>query len=208
MTRKYPFKLLPLEYEENSFDPQFLSKEVFQFHRGKHHLGYINKLNSLLEGEYKKLQHLPLEEIITESRNLGLQNLFNNAGQTFNHDLYWQCLSPEKHDGRGTKLYSKIIDDYGSWTAFAEHFLQKSLQQFGSGWSWLCMASGKLEVITTSNADLPTGDHLPIMVCDLWEHAYYITFRNDRATYVQRTLEEFLNWPAMELRYLKSLSPK
>lgn len=201
--RLYPFSLLPLEYEEDRFDPSFFSKEVFQFHRGKHHLGYIAKLNALLESNYEELQFLTLKKLVLQTRHI--PEVFNNAGQTLNHDLFWASISPDKQTGQGTKLMEAISLQYGSWQNFVERFVEESMKCFGSGWTWLCSRDGKLEISATSNADSPIAEKTPIFTCDLWEHAYYITFRNDRAAYVKRMVNEFLNWRELEGTYLKSM---
>jgi superoxide dismutase, Fe-Mn family len=202
LDRCYPFALLPLDYAEESFDPTFLSKETFQFHRGKHHLGYINKLNALLENSYKEFQTSTLTGIVLKSKETNAEDLFNNAGQTLNHDLYWKSISPDKQTGEGTKLLENINLQYGSWENFVEFFVEKSMKRFGSGWSWLHLKDGGLEIITTGNADSPLDYGIPILTCDLWEHAYYINFRNDRAIYIKRMLNEFLNWRGLEEAYL------
>lgn len=202
--RCYPFALLPLDYKEESFDSTFLSREAFEFHRGKHHLGYINKLNALLESSYKEFQSLSLKNIILKSKEANAENLFNNSGQTLNHDLYWKSIAPDRQTGEGTKLLSSIISQYGSWQSFVELFVESSMKRFGSGWSWLHLKNGSLEIVTTENANSPIATSTPILACDLWEHAYYINFRNDRATYIKRMLNEFLNWRWLEERYLTS----
>jgi Fe-Mn family superoxide dismutase len=203
--RKYPFALLELQYKEDDFPQYFLTSEIFSYHRGKHHAGYINKLNGILSlEENADLRLINIEKLIEHSRKIKNPAIFNNAAQIWNHDFFWLCLSPTQRNKNENKLLNKILEEYNSWEHFVEIFTNASLGLFGSGWSWLVLAKGRLQVITTSNAELPLNtleSVFPIFTCDLWEHSYYIAFKNDRAKYVQTMLNEFLDWEMLNANY-------
>ena len=168
-----------------------LSSETINFHYGKHHVGYANTLNSLIKDT--EFENLSLEEIIVKSR--GTQpKIFNNASQLFNHNFYWKCLkvSASLPDG---KLKDMINSQFGDFEKFRQEYAAFAGTMFGSGWSWLVFENGKLKFLNTSNAENPIGsDAKPLCVIDLWEHAYYIDYRNNRAGYVEQVLNECINW--------------
>ncbi|MBS4068004.1 MAG: superoxide dismutase [Sulfurimonas sp.] len=180
-------ELPKLPFEENALVP-FLSAETMQYHYGKHHATYVNKLNELIKGtEFDKMS---LSSIIRDSEG----TIFNNAAQVFNHTFYWNSLSGSKSAPSG-KLLFKINSDFGSVEKLKEEFIKAGTTLFGSGWVWLVREpKGKLAVKQTSNAQTPLSANLiPLFVCDVWEHAYYIDYRNLRPKY----LEEFwnhINW--------------
>ena len=180
-------ELPKLPFEENALVP-FLSAETMQYHYGKHHATYVNKLNELIKGtEFDKMS---LSSIIRDSDG----TIFNNAAQVFNHTLYWNSLSSSKSAPSG-KLLFKINSDFGSVDKLKEEFIKAGTTLFGSGWVWLVREpKGKLALKQTSNAQTPLSSNLiPLFVCDVWEHAYYIDYRNLRPKY----LEEFwnhINW--------------
>ncbi len=180
-------ELPKLPFEENALAP-FLSAETMQYHYGKHHATYVNKLNELIKGtEFDKMS---LSSIIRDSDG----TIFNNAAQVFNHTFYWNSLSSSKSAPSG-KLLFKINSDFGSVEKLKEEFIKAGTTLFGSGWVWLVREpKGKLAVKQTSNAQTPLSSNLiPLFVCDVWEHAYYIDYRNLRPKY----LEEFwnhINW--------------
>jgi len=180
-------ELSKLPFAENSLEP-FLSVETLQYHYGKHHTAYANKLNELIKGtEFDKMS---LAFIIRESEGA----VFNNAAQVFNHTFYWNCLSGSKSAPSG-KFLLKIDNDFGSLAALKEEFIKAGVTLFGSGWVWLVREpKGSLALKQTSNAHTPLSSNLiPLLVCDVWEHAYYIDYRNLRLKY----LEEFwdhINW--------------
>lgn len=168
-----------LPYSADALEP-FMSKETLEFHHGKHHKGYVEKLNKLIKGtEFEKLS---LEGIIAKANG----SIFNNAAQAWNHAFFWKCLTPTKSKISG-ELLSAIERDFGSVEKFMGEFKDKALEVFGSGWLWLVHddALDKLLIISTSNADTPLRSmQQPIFTCDLWEHAYYIDYRNERAKFV------------------------
>jgi len=182
------FELPPLPYAINALEPH-ISAETLEYHYGKHHRAYVNKLNSLIEGtEYAEM---PLEEIIKKSDG----GLFNNAAQAWNHTFYWNSMSPDGGGQPRDELAAAIDEAFGSLDKFKEAFTNAGLTQFGSGWAWLVKKKdGKLEVVKTSNAGNPmTEGKTLILTCDVWEHAYYIDTRNDRGKYISN-FWQLVNW--------------
>ncbi|MBA2710798.1 MAG: superoxide dismutase [Fe] [Tatlockia sp.] len=183
------FTLPPLPYAKDALAPH-ISAETIDYHYGKHHAAYVNNLNKLIANtEYENLN---LEEIIKKTKTGAI---FNNAGQVWNHNFYWNCLSPNGGNEPNGKLADVIIKTFGSFNEFQEKFTQAAIGTFGSGWAWLVLdKNGQLKISSTSNAGTPMteGDHA-LMTCDVWEHAYYIDYRNARPEY----LKEFwslVNW--------------
>jgi Fe-Mn family superoxide dismutase len=181
-------QLPDLPYAENALEPH-ISAETLRFHYGKHHAAYVTNLNKLLAGT--DLEGLPLEEVIRRSEG----GLFNNAAQTFNHTFYWNCLTPNSPGGPSGPLASAIDQAFGSLDGFKEKFSQTAITTFGSGWAWLVKGpDGSLELLGTGNAGTPlTMDRVPLLTCDVWEHAYYIDYRNARPDYV-KAFWELVNW--------------
>jgi Fe-Mn family superoxide dismutase len=179
--------LTKLPFAENAMEP-FLSAETIQYHYGKHHTGYVNKLNELIKGtEFDKMS---LAAIIRGADG----PIFNNAAQIFNHSFYWSCLGVSPSAPKG-KLLEKIDNDFGSFEALKEEFIKMGTSLFGSGWVWLVREpKGELMIKQTSNAHTPLSSNLiPIFVCDVWEHAYYIDYRNARPDYLKEFWEH-INW--------------
>ena len=184
-------ELMTLPYALDALEP-LMSKETLEFHYGKHHQTYVNNLNNLIAGT--KFENSTLVEIILESDG----GLFNNAAQVYNHDFFWNSLSPTQ--GAIPVKVEKILAKYfGSVEKFKEEFTTKALGQFGSGWAWLVQDENQdLKIVTTSNAQNPLKDNLkPILVCDVWEHAYYIDVRNARAKFLENFLK-LVNWDFVE----------
>lgn len=190
---EYPFTLPDLPYEKNAFEPHF-SPETFDYHHGKHHNAYVTKLNALLD-ENKELIGMDLEDIIRTSHNTN-PAIFNNAAQIWNHSFFWHSIKPGAGGKPTDEMLEKIEADFGSYEEFAEQFKQAAVGQFGSGWVWLVLnKNNKLEIVKSSNADNPLTEGLfPLIACDVWEHAYYIDFRNKRPDYVTVFLNHMLNW--------------
>jgi len=192
--------LKPLPYSFTALAP-FISEETLRYHYGKHHQSYVNNLNNLLTlKENVDFNNKSLEEIIrTKSVSTGL---FNNAAQVWNHDFYWESLAPPKNANENPlptgKISEELTKNFGSFEAFKDQFTKASTGRFGSGWAWLVqnIKSGKLEIMSTSNAENPltNPDLKPILTCDVWEHAYYIDYRNDRGKYVQDAFWKLVNW--------------
>ena len=183
------FELPGLPYKKSALEPH-ISEETLNFHYDKHHAGYIKKLNKLLEGE-TSLSGKTLEEIIM---NVQPGPLFNNAAQVWNHTFYWNSMTPGKTSPQGA-LADAIKKDFGSLDHLNEVFSEAAAGQFGSGWAWLVKdKNDKLRVLTTKDADTPVRSGIkPLLVCDVWEHAYYIDYRNDRPRYIE-SFWKIVNW--------------
>ncbi len=202
---KGPFVLPKLPYEKDSFLPH-LSIEYFEYHYEKHHRQYIVNLNNLTF--HNELANLTLENIILASyKNPGLTKIFNNAAQVWNHTFFWHSISPTGGGGLpSSNLLSKIEEDFHNFDNFIIEFQHCAQNQFGSGWIWLVFDKEKLKIIKTDNADTPiTQKYHPIIVCDLWEHAYYIDFRNRKEEYITIFLNHLINWNFAEKNYSKMI---
>jgi superoxide dismutase, Fe-Mn family len=182
------FELPPLPYAQNALEPH-ISAETLEYHYGKHHSTYVNNLNKLTEGTDNAGKSL--EQIIKSASG----GLFNNAAQVWNHTFYWNCLSPNGGGAPTGALAAAIVDAFGSFDAFKEKFSTSAATNFGSGWTWLVKgADGKLAIVNTSNAGCPITDGVtPVLTCDVWEHAYYIDYRNARPKYVE-AFWKLVNW--------------
>jgi len=181
------FSLPPLPYAEDALAPA-ISAETLRFHHGKHHKKYIDTMNQLLEKE--PVSGKTLEDIVRASSG----KLFNNAAQAWNHDFYWKSLSPKSAAPSGA-LKQRLERDFGSYEKFVEKFAAAADGQFGSGWAWLIDKDGRLEVVATANADTPMAHGARcLLALDIWEHAYYVDYRNQREKYVQAVIEKRLNW--------------
>lgn len=178
-----------LPYPLNGLEP-YISAETLEFHYGKHHQTYVNNLNNLIiDTEFATLS---LEEIIKKSSG----GIFNNAAQTWNHTFYWHCLSPKGSDMKpSSALLEAINQKFGSFAQFKDEFTKCAITTFGSGWAWLVKnPDGTIGIVSTSNAATPlTGEALPLLTCDVWEHAYYIDYRNARPKYVE-AFWNLVNW--------------
>ena len=178
-----------LPYALDALAPH-ISKETLEFHYGKHHQTYVTNLNNLIKGtEYESLE---LVEIIKKAPAGGI---FNNAAQVWNHTFYWFCLQPQGGGEPQGKLAQMIVERFGSFTQFKEEFTKSCVGNFGSGWTWLVQKSnGALEIVNTSNAATPlTNGDQPLLTCDVWEHAYYVDYRNARPKYVE-AFWQLVNW--------------
>lgn len=178
------FTLPELPYAKDALAP-YISSEGFDYHHGKHHATYVNKLNELVQGT--DLAEKLLDELVLLSAKEGKTAIFNNAAQHWNHSFFWNCLSPNG-GGTPTGKVAELIDrDFGSFDAFKEKFSNAAVTQFGSGWAWLVLnQEGKLEVVQTGNAGNPLTDgKKPVLTIDVWEHAYYIDHRNARPKFVE-----------------------
>lgn len=183
-----PFELPKLPYALDALAP-YISQETLEYHYGKHHLAYVNKLNALIPGtEFEKMS---LEDIIKKSSG----GIFNQAAQVWNHTFYWHSLSPKGGGEPTGKIADAIKNAFGSFEKFKEKFSEIAAGQFGSGWAWLSKnKDGKLEVHSTSNAGTPmTEGKKALLTCDVWEHAYYIDTRNDRMKYINN-FWQLANW--------------
>jgi Fe-Mn family superoxide dismutase len=192
------FSLPELPYERNALAPH-ISEETLDYHYGKHHQAYVNNLNNLIKDTEFATQSL--EDIIRNSDG----GIFNNAAQVWNHTFYWNSLSPNGGGEPSGPLLQAINDSFGSFAAFKELFSKAAVGQFGSGWAWLTKDKlGNLEIFSTSNAGTPmTQGKIALLTCDVWEHAYYIDTRNDRAKYVN-SFWELINWDFAQNNFAKS----
>ncbi len=182
------FELSALPYSKDALLPQ-MSPESLEFHHDKHHKAYVDNLNKLVPGtEFEKMT---LEQIIMKSNG----GIFNNAAQVWNHTFFWNCMKPKGGGEPTGDLLAQINSTFGSVADFKTKFAETSVKQFGSGWGWLVKSkAGKLEIVSTSNAANPMTDgHTPLMTCDVWEHAYYIDYRNRRADFVT-AFWNLVNW--------------
>ena len=182
------FKLPPLPYAKDALQPH-ISAETLEYHYGKHHQTYVTNLNNVIKGT--EFENAALEDIIQKASG----GLFNNAAQVWNHTFYWHSMAPNAGDAPKDKIAMAIDQAFGSFDAFKEQFTKAALGQFGSGWAWLVQDStGKLVIEATSNAGCPLQTSKnPILTCDVWEHAYYIDYRNARAKYIDAWWR-LVNW--------------
>jgi superoxide dismutase, Fe-Mn family len=182
------FTLPPLPYAKDALAPH-ISAETLDFHHGKHHNAYVTNLNKLLEG--KPEANKSLEEVIMSSDG----GVFNNAAQVWNHTFYWSSMKPNGGGQPTGDLLAAINRDFGSFDKFKEEFANAGATQFGSGWAWLVEQNGKLAVTKTPNADLPMKHgQKALLTMDVWEHAYYIDYRNARPKYIEVFLNSLANW--------------
>jgi superoxide dismutase, Fe-Mn family len=183
------YKLPPLPYALDALEPH-ISGETLEFHYRKHHQSYVTNLNHLVKGT--EFENLPLEEIVKKSS----AGIFNNAAQMWNHSLYWNSLAPKAGGKPPAGALAAAIDrKWGSFDAFKEAFTQSAVSHFGSGWTWLVKKpEGSLDIVNTSNAATPlTTADKPLLTCDVWEHAYYIDYRNRRPDYLE-AFWNLVNW--------------
>ncbi len=191
------FQLIDLPFRENELEP-VISAETIALHHGKHLATYVNNLNNLLPGS--GLEELPLEEIVTKANG----GIFNNAGQILNHNLYFEQLqAPRDVNCPMGALATAIEEQFGSFEAFKEKFTTAATTLFGSGWAWLASdAEGTLHILQMPNADNPATKGLkPLMTMDVWEHAYYVDYRNRRPDHIA-AMWKILNWQIIEQRYI------
>jgi len=185
-----PFTLPPLPYPKDALAPH-TSAETLEFHHGKHHAAYVNKLNELTNG--KPDAEKSLEDLV-KAYDVGTP-IFNNAAQVINHTFFWSCMKPNGGGQPTGDLAQAITRDFGSLDKFKEEFTNAAITQFGSGWAWLINDGGKLSIMKTSNADLPLKHgKKALLTVDVWEHAYYIDYRNARPKFVETFLTSLVNW--------------
>ncbi len=188
-------ELPALPYDKGALAPH-ISAETVDFHYGKHHQTYVTNLNNLIPGT--EFENMSLEDIVMKSSG----GVFNNAAQIWNHTFYWNCLSPNGGGEPSGALADAINQKFGSFVAFKEEFAKTAVTTFGSGWGWLVKnADGSLELVSTSNAGTPmTAGKTALLTCDVWEHAYYIDYRNVRPKYVE-AFWSLVNWDFVAQRF-------
>lgn len=184
-----------LPFDMDALEPQ-ISKETLEYHFGKHHQAYANNLNKMIVGT--EFEDMSLINIIKKSEG----GLYNNAAQLWNHTFYWNCLSPGNGYSLEGDFGKAFTDKFGSKESFIEEFTKAAAGNFGSGWTWLVKnGAGELEIVNTSNAGCVLSDgHTPLLVCDVWEHAYYVDYRNDRGAYL-KNYWELVNWAYVAANY-------
>ena len=192
---RFSHALPGLPYSLDALEPH-VSRETLEFHHGKHHRAYVDKLNELVAGG--ELEGRSLEDTVRASSGA----IFNNAAQAWNHAFYWKCLGPEAAGRPAGTLLKAIESAFGSFDAFQDRFAKAAIDTFGSGWTWLTKSGdGSVVIRSTSNADTPIKHAgVPLLTCDVWEHAYYIDYRNERPKYVN-AFWRVVNWKAIENNY-------
>lgn len=187
-----------LPYAIDALGP-YMSQETLEYHHGKHHNTYVVNLNNLVKGT--EFESMSLEDVVKKTYNVADKaGIFNNASQHWNHGLFWQWMKPNGGGAMPGELEKRVVDSFGSVDKFKEAFIAKGAGQFGSGWAWLVStANGKLEVTSTPNGVNPLcfDGQKALLGCDVWEHSYYIDYRNRRPDYVKAFLDNMVDWEAV-----------
>lgn len=188
------FTQAPLPFDFNALESYGMKAETFEYHYGKHHNAYVNNLNKLTDGT--ELADKTLEEVIQIAfKDASKAGIFNNAAQVWNHTFFWNSLKPAGGGAPTGELAAKINKDFGSFDKFKEEFSAAAATQFGSGWAWLVDDAGTLKVMKTPNAENPlVHGKKPLLTLDVWEHAYYIDYRNARPAFIKNFLDQLVNW--------------
>jgi Fe-Mn family superoxide dismutase len=198
-----PFELMPLPYAKDALEP-VMSARTFEFHHGKHHAGYVKTLNELIAGT--PYENQDLESIIRGSEKQRgsdpkQRKIFNNAAQVWNHNFFWESLSPTGGGRPPEQVAKRLNEAFQSYENFRDRFVQVAVDQFGTGWAWLVVKDGKLDLMSTDDAEVPfTSGFHPLCTIDVWEHAYYLDYQNERARYVKAVIETHLNWQLVSKR--------
>lgn len=187
------FELMPLPYAKSALEPHMSAKTI-EFHHGKHHQAYVTNLNNLVKNTPPAAKSL--ESIIRETaKDTSKAGIFNNAAQIWNHNCFWNSMKPVGGGAPVGDLASRIDRDFGSLEKFKELFQEAALGQFGSGWAWLVADKGDLKIVKTANAMTPIVEgQVPLLACDVWEHAYYLDYQNRRPDFVRVFLGQLVNW--------------
>lgn len=182
------FKLQQLDYSYDALAPH-ISASTVELHHSKHHQDYLDKLEKAISG--KKLAEEDLDDIVRKTEG----STFNNAAQVWNHDFYWKCMAPGGGGDPGKAVAEALKRDFGSIDDFRQKFAEAAKDEFGSGWAWLVRDNGKLKVLSTTDAENPLiRNQTPVLTIDVWEHAYYLDYQNERARYVQAFIDHLINW--------------
>jgi len=189
-----PFQLPELPFAKDALAP-VMSAETLEFHHGKHHKAYVTKTNALLENEHD-LDGASLAQVIREANRAGNTKLFNQSAQLWNHSFFWQCLAPAEGQQPDGKLLHLITDAFGSTDALLEQFAKEATDHFSNGWAWLVLDRGSLRITSLHDADSPVAHDgmQPLFTLDVWEHAYYIDYRNERPRFIDSVLKNIVNW--------------
>jgi superoxide dismutase, Fe-Mn family len=187
------FTLPPLPYAANALEPH-ISQRTLEFHHGKHHEAYVKKLNELIEG--KTYAKLSLEDIILQTAAKREDRaIFNNAAQVWNHSFFWHCMQPNGGGDPRGEIAKRMRESFGTNGGFRRLFTEAAVGQFGSGWAWLVLKNGKVDIVTTPDAFNPlVSGETPLLTCDVWEHAYYLDYQNRRQAFVEAFLDHLVNW--------------
>ena len=186
------FSLPPLPFEPTALDP-YMSAETFEYHHGKHHKAYVDKVNGWVDE--KDLSGLSLIEVIDKAKSTSDKGLFNNAAQVWNHSFFWQCLAPAGSTTPSGKLAGLIESGFGSKEAMLEKLAAEAVAHFASGWAWLVLEGEALKITSYHDADTPiVNGATPLFTLDVWEHAYYIDYRNARPKFAESVLGNVVNW--------------
>ena len=187
------FQLPDLPYAKDALSPH-ISAETLEFHWGKHHRAYVNKTNELLE-QQSDLNGATLAQVVREAQRSGHGKLFNNSAQLWNHSFFWQCLSPEAQQPAG-KLAHLIDDGFGNAETMLKQLHEEAVNHFSNGWAWLVLDRGSLRITSLHDADTPIVHEgmVPLFTLDVWEHAYYIDYRNERPRFASSVLSNIVNW--------------
>lgn len=198
------FELPDLPYDYEALAP-FMSSQTLHLHHDKHHQTYVTNLNNLIEGS--GLEGKSLEDVVVEShKDPAKAGLFNNAGQHFNHLLFWRIMKKGGGGKPGGEIARRIDDSFGSYDKFAEAFKQAGATQFGSGWAWLALDGDKLKVMKSPNGENPlVHGATPLLGIDVWEHAYYLDYQNRRPEYIATFLNNLVNWDEVEAELTKAV---
>jgi len=189
-----PFQLPDLPFAEDALAP-VMSSETLQFHHGKHHKAYVTKTNELIESD-QALSGASLLQVVRRARESGNSKLFNNSAQLWNHSFFWQCLSPARGQQPDGKLAKLIEDAFGNPQALLDKLQEEAVNHFSNGWAWLVLDRGSLRVTSLHDADTPIVHEgmVPLFTLDVWEHAYYIDYRNERPRFASSVLSNIVNW--------------
>jgi Fe-Mn family superoxide dismutase len=189
-----PFQLPDLPYAKDALAP-VMSAETLEFHHGKHHKAYVTKTNEIVEGD-QSLGGASLVQLVREAKRSGNNKLFNNSAQLWNHSFFWQCLAPAKGQQPDGKLAHLIDDAFGNSEAMLDKLHEEAVNHFGSGWAWLVLDRGALRITSLHDADTPLVHEgmVPLFTLDVWEHAYYIDYRNERPKFAGAVLKNIVNW--------------
>jgi len=187
------FELPPLDYAYDALAPH-ISARTMEFHHDKHHKAYVDKLNKLVQDS--PLARLSLEDVMRKTADdPSKRAVFNNAAQAWNHAFFWKCMRPKSGGAPSGAVAERLKASFGGYDQFHTAFVDAATGQFGSGWAWLVQSGDKLEIITTANADNPMlRGKIPLLTCDVWEHAYYLDYQNRRADFVKAFVDHLANW--------------
>jgi Fe-Mn family superoxide dismutase len=188
------FVLPPLPFAEDALAP-YMSAETLQYHHGKHHKAYVNKTNELIQSE-QGLNGASILQVVREAKKNGDNKLFNNSAQLWNHSFFWQCLAPAKGQKPDGKLAHLIDDAFGNADTMLAKLKEEAVNHFASGWAWLVLDRGALRITSLHDADTPIVHEgmVPLFTLDVWEHAYYIDYRNERPKFADAVLTNIVNW--------------